>query len=70
MNALLRRSPSSLATLRQALRPARRTIVVGRDGRHWNTAVLMVPQAEEWQIERFGRFSRTAGPGLNVSAAG
>ena len=29
-----------------------RTIVVGRDGRHWNSVLLMVPQAEEWQIEQ------------------
>merc|ERR1719231_1557798 len=44
-----------------------RTIVVGRDGRHWNPVVLMVPQQEEWQIERFGRYSRTASPGLNFA---
>jgi len=44
-----------------------RTIVVGRDGRHWNSVLLMVPQAEEWQIERFGRFNRTAAPGLNFA---
>lgn len=28
---------------------------------------MMVPQAEEWQIERFGRFNRTATPGLNIA---
>lgn len=27
----------------------------------------MVPQAEEWQIERFGKYSRTATPGLNFA---
>ena len=27
----------------------------------------MVPQAEEWQIERFGRWSRTASSGLNFA---
>jgi regulator of protease activity HflC (stomatin/prohibitin superfamily) len=45
----------------------RRTIVVGRDGSNWNTAVLMVPQAEEWMIERFGKYHRTAKPGLNFA---
>merc|ERR1719247_892892 len=49
------------------LRQARRTIVVGRDNRHFNSVILMVPQAEEWQIERFGRWSRTAGPGLGFA---
>lgn len=44
-----------------------RSIVIGRDQRHWNTAVLMVPQAEEWQIERFGKYNRTASPGLNFA---
>merc|ERR1719364_157071 len=44
-----------------------RNIVVGRYRRHMNSVVLMVPQAEEWQIERFGRFSRTATPGLNFA---
>ena len=42
-------------------------IVIGRDQRNWNSVVLMVPQAEEWMIERFGRFSRTATPGLNFA---
>merc|ERR1719335_919948 len=32
-----------------------------------NSVLLMVPQAEEWQIERFGRFNRTATPGLNFA---
>jgi len=45
----------------------RRDIVVGRDGRHFNSVLLMVPQAEEWQVERFGKFSRTASPGLNFA---
>ena len=27
----------------------------------------MVPQAEEWMIERFGKFSRVASPGLNLA---
>merc|ERR1719420_445940 len=49
------------------LRACRRSIVIGRDNRHFNTVVLMVPQAEEWQIERFGRWSRTATPGLNFA---
>merc|ERR1719487_977380 len=49
------------------MRVARRTIVIGRDGRHFNPVVLMVPQAQEWQIERFGRFHRTASPGLNIA---
>jgi len=46
---------------------ATRDISVGRDGRHWNTVLLMVPQAEEWQIERFGKFSHTAQPGLSFA---
>jgi regulator of protease activity HflC (stomatin/prohibitin superfamily) len=29
--------------------------------------VLMVPQAEEWQIERFGRFHRPSKPGLGFA---
>jgi len=44
-----------------------RTIVIGRDQRNWNSVVLMVPQAEEWMIERFGRFNRKATPGLNFA---
>ena len=31
---------------------ATRDITVGRDDRNWNSVLLMVPQAEEWQIER------------------
>merc|ERR1719359_2334565 len=46
---------------------ATRDISIGRDGRHWNTVLLMVPQAEEWQIERFGKFSHTALPGLSFA---
>merc|ERR1719247_3126665 len=30
----------------------------------------MVPQAEEWMIERFGKFNRAAGPGLHLSIPG
>lgn len=45
----------------------RRTIVVGRDQQNWNPVILMVPQAEEWMIERFGKYSRTASPGLNFA---
>ena len=48
-------------------RLASRNIVLGRDGRHFNSIMLMVPQAEEWQIERFGKFHRTAVPGLNFA---
>merc|ERR1719421_610331 len=44
-----------------------RNITIGRDRRHFNSVLLMVPQAEEWQIDRFGRFSRTATPGLNFA---
>merc|ERR1719421_88963 len=44
-----------------------RNITIGRDRRHFNSVLLMVPQAEEWQIERFGRYSRTATPGLNFA---
>jgi len=47
-----------------------RTIVVGCDGRHWNSVLLMVPQAEEWQIERFGKYSRSAQPGLSEPRSG
>jgi regulator of protease activity HflC (stomatin/prohibitin superfamily) len=45
----------------------RRHITVGRDGGNWNTIVLMVPQAEEWIIERFGRFNRAAQPGFSFA---
>lgn len=48
-------------------RVQKRDITVGYDGHHWNPIVLMVPQAEEWQIERFGRYSRTAQPGLSLA---
>merc|ERR1719421_2553959 len=44
-----------------------RNITIGRDRRHFNPVLLMVPQAEEWQIERFGKFARTATPGLNFA---
>lgn len=44
-----------------------RGIVVGRDKGNWNTILLMVPQAEEWMIERFGKYHRTALPGLNFA---
>ena len=45
----------------------RRSIVIGRDQRNLNLGILMVPQAEEWMIERFGKFNRAAGPGLHLS---
>merc|ERR1719171_1690869 len=44
-----------------------RRIVTGRDGGNFNTVILSVPQQEEWMIERFGRFNRTATPGLNFA---
>merc|ERR1719271_79947 len=44
-----------------------RNIVIGRDGGHFNMVINMVPQAEEWMIERFGKFHRMATPGLNVA---
>jgi len=62
--ALLRASRLAAPAL---LKTSKRDIVVGRDGRHFNSVLLMVPQAEEWQIERFGRFNRTATPGLNFA---
>merc|ERR1719223_330964 len=46
---------------------ARRGIVVGQDGKNLNTVLLQVPQAEEWLIERFGQYNRTAKPGLNFA---
>merc|ERR1719321_1648055 len=58
---------SVLQASRQGALGATRDISVGRDGRHWNTVLLMVPQAEEWQIERFGKFSHTALPGLSFA---
>ena len=39
-----------------------RSIVIGSDQANWNSVVLTVPQAEEWMIERFGKYSRTAQP--------
>jgi regulator of protease activity HflC (stomatin/prohibitin superfamily) len=45
----------------------RHIITVGRDGGNWNPIALMVPQAEEWIIERFGRFNRAAQPGLSFA---
>lgn len=59
---LLRLAQSSRSRL-----GATRNISIGRDGSHWNSIVLMVPQAEEWMIESFGRYSRTASPGLNFA---
>mmetsp|Transcript_121010 Transcript_121010/g.214055 ORF Transcript_121010/g.214055 Transcript_121010/m.214055 type:complete len:344 (-) Transcript_121010:89-1120(-) len=50
-----------------ALASGRRQIVVGRDKRNVNSIILMVPQAEEWMIERFGKFNRNARPGLNFA---
>ena len=41
----------ALGAARRGPLGATRDISVGRDGRHWNTVLLMVPQAEEWQIE-------------------
>ena len=40
------------AARRGPLGGATREITVGRDGRNWNSVLLMVPQAEEWQIEQ------------------
>ena len=62
-----RKARTERAPPNPALLAARRDISVGRDGRHWNTVLLMVPQAEEWQIERFGKFSHTALPGLSFA---
>ena len=47
-----RQARAARAPPNPALLAARRDISVGRDGRHWNTVLLMVPQAEEWQIEQ------------------
>ena len=44
-----------------------REITVGRDGWNFNTIILAVPQAEEWIIERFGKFERIAKPGLTFA---
>ena len=48
---------------------ARRDITIGRDGAHMGAmfCVMMVPQAEEWMIERFGKFAYIAQPGLNFA---
>lgn len=46
---------------------AHRHITVGTDGRNFNSMILMVPQAEDWIIERFGKFNRVAKPGLNFA---
>lgn len=60
--------PRGIATTAPARVPrGARGIVVGRDQSNFNTIVLMVPQAEEWMIERFGRYHRTASPGLNFA---
>ena len=32
----------------------------------YNTSIKIVPQGEEWVVERLGKFSRTLKPGLNV----
>jgi len=32
----------------------------------YNTSIKIVPQGEEWIVERLGKFSRTLKPGLNV----
>ena len=55
----LRRASSNIAlrTVR-SVAVSRRTIVIGRDHGNFNTVLLMVPQAEEWMIERFGKFNR------------
>jgi regulator of protease activity HflC (stomatin/prohibitin superfamily) len=64
----LRRASSNIAlrTVR-SVAVSRRTIVIGRDHGNFNTVLLMVPQAEEWMIERFGKFNRLATPGLNFA---
>mmetsp|Transcript_62824 Transcript_62824/g.172541 ORF Transcript_62824/g.172541 Transcript_62824/m.172541 type:complete len:352 (+) Transcript_62824:22-1077(+) len=65
---LLRPALAALPRLSRTVMPRlARGIVVGRDQRNWNSVVLAVPQAEEWMIERFGRYSRTASPGLNFA---
>jgi regulator of protease activity HflC (stomatin/prohibitin superfamily) len=53
--------------LRLSTAVGRRSIMVGRDGGKWNTVLLMVPQAKVWMIDRFGKFSRAAEPGLNFA---
>ena len=55
----LRRVSSNVALrTARAVLVSRRTIVVGRDHGNFNSVLLMVPQAEEWSIERFGKFHR------------
>ena len=41
---------------------ARRDITIGRDGANHGAmfCIMMVPQAEEWMIERFGKFAYIA----------
>ena len=66
--ASIARAPAARASaIRLTSKVFSRNIVVGRDGRHFNSIILMVPQAEEWQIERFGRYNRTATPGLTFA---
>ena len=48
-------------------RTARRDIQIGRDNGNLNPVLLFVPSAQEWMIERFGKYHRTAGPGLSVA---
>jgi len=64
MHTLIRRST---ATRLLGASLGRRNIVLGRDHGNVNTVVLMVPQAEEWMIERFGKFNRIAKPGLQIA---
>merc|ERR1719274_253046 len=64
---LLAAARTSRAMRSRSMPVGLRNITVGRDNRHFNSIILMVPQAEEWQIERFGRFHRTASPGLNFA---
>lgn len=63
------REPSANRLPREpsGLQSQRRNIVVGRDQGNFNSVVLMVPQAEEWMVERFGRYNRTCTPGLNFA---
>ena len=67
----MRRSPLARLTVPHAstmrLSAPRRGIVVGRDRSHFNSGILMVPQDEEWMIERMGQYNRTAIPGLNFA---
>lgn len=57
----------SIPASNKLVKLARRGIVVGRDGKNMNTVLLQVPTAEEWLIERFGQYHRTAKPGLNFA---